>query len=521
MRIQQREDGVSFDQIVLSPVTYWTEAPGAPRNDTTILPASGTTTTTTTTTSHPPPNGEVVLYARHATTMAGAWSVVADATAAGGARMANPNAGKAKVSTAAASPASYFELSFAAEAGRPYRLWMRGQAAGDSYQNDSAFVQFSGSVDGAGRPQYRIGTTDATWVGVEQGASQGLHGWGWSDNGYDCMGPVIYFDGTPQTIRIQVREDGLSIDQIVLSPAAYLATAPGAAKNDTTILAETAGASDGGSSDGGSTGSGTTSGSGSSGNPDNQTAALRILQWNTHHGGFGTDGKYDTNRLASWIVKMAPDVVMLNEIEKFTSWGNQNQPEVYKALLEQKTGKTGYYLFAQEYGNWTANGKGNLILSTVPFTYTNRYELVHNGDRSVAEATITWNGRPITLLLTHLDPDSQTLRLTQATEVTTYAAVEPENRVLTGDMNAWPDQTSIAKFDTAYVDSWVAATALGKAVAFAGNTGQTKNGRIDYIFLSKGSTALSVVSSQVYDTRDANGIMPSDHRPVLTTFAVR
>ena len=32
---------------------------------------------------------------------------------------------------------------------------------------------------------------------------------------------------------------------------------------------------------------------------------LRVLQWNTHHGGYGTDGKYDTNRLATWIVRDA------------------------------------------------------------------------------------------------------------------------------------------------------------------------------------------------------------------------
>ena len=56
---------------------------------------------------------------------------------------------------------------------------------------------------------------------------------------------------------------------------------------------------------------------------------------------------------------------------------------------------------------------------------------------------------------------------------------------------------------------------------FPGNNGQTKNGRIDYIFYSKSSLNLTVKSSQVYDTRDANGAMPSDHRPVLTTFIVR
>jgi hypothetical protein len=38
------------------------------------------------------------------------------------------------------------------------------------------------------------------------------------------------------TLRIQPREDGVSIDQIVLSPSTYLFTSPGALKNDTHIL---------------------------------------------------------------------------------------------------------------------------------------------------------------------------------------------------------------------------------------------------------------------------------------------
>ena len=69
----------------------------------------------------------------------------------------------------------------------------------------------------------------------------GLSGWGWQDNGWGVgvLGPVLYFETTgPQTIRIQTREDGLSIDQIVISSAQYLNSSPGALKNDTTILAE-------------------------------------------------------------------------------------------------------------------------------------------------------------------------------------------------------------------------------------------------------------------------------------------
>ena len=61
----------------------------------------------------------------------------------------------------------------------------------------------------------------------------------------------------------------------------------------------------------------------------------------------------------------------------------------------------------------------------------------------------------------HLDPDSQPLRLTQATEVTTWAAAEPENRILTGDMNAWPDQTSIAQLNKYFYDSWAIAASKG------------------------------------------------------------
>src|SRR5262245_46949766 len=236
-------------------------------------------------------------------------------------------------------------------------------------------------------------------------------------------------------------------------------------------------------------GSTTTSDGGSTGG-SSTAVKLRVLQWNTHHGGFGTDGVYDPNRLATWAASFNPDVVMFNEIEKYTSWGNQNQPEVYKSLLQQKTGRTWYYVFAQEYGEWSSNGKGNLILSRYPISVSDRYELVRHDDRRIAMGVITVNGRGITLIATHLDPYDATLRLAQAKEVTGWSAVQPENRIITGDMNAWPDQTSIAHFNTLYYDSWAVAAANGTATAFSGNNGETKKGRIDYIFYSRSAASL-------------------------------
>jgi hypothetical protein len=50
----------------------------------------------------------------------------------------------------------------------------------------------------------------------------------------------VYFSTTgPQTLRVQACEDGIAIDQIVLSPAAYLSVPPGPPKNDTHILPRT------------------------------------------------------------------------------------------------------------------------------------------------------------------------------------------------------------------------------------------------------------------------------------------
>jgi hypothetical protein len=97
-------------------------------------------------------------------------------------------------------------------------------------------------VTQAGAAVYRIGTTSGTTYQVEDCSGCGLSNWGWQDNGYGpgVMGPLIYFARTgPQRLRIQVREDGVGIDQIVLSSERYLTTRPGATKDDTLILTRT------------------------------------------------------------------------------------------------------------------------------------------------------------------------------------------------------------------------------------------------------------------------------------------
>jgi hypothetical protein len=232
LRIQPREDGLTIDQIVLSPVTYLAIAPGTLKKDTIILPE-------TVAVPVKPNLDEIVLGANAPAKVFGAWTVVSDTTAANGVAFRHPDAAAAKLATALAAPVNYIELTFDAEAGRPYHLWLRGSADRNSWANDSVFVQFSGAVNANGAAVTRIGTTAAASVNLEDASNAGLSGWGWQDNGYgvNVLGEAVVFETTgPQTIRIQTKEDGLRLDQIVLSSVRYLTTSPGSLKNDTTIV---------------------------------------------------------------------------------------------------------------------------------------------------------------------------------------------------------------------------------------------------------------------------------------------
>jgi hypothetical protein len=80
---------------------------------------------------------------------------------------------------------------------------------------------------------------------LEECSGCGLSGWGWRDDGWGTAGAMSgtlmrFPQGGLQTIRVQTREDGVSLDQIVLSARKYKTTRPGAVKNDATMLPMTA-----------------------------------------------------------------------------------------------------------------------------------------------------------------------------------------------------------------------------------------------------------------------------------------
>ncbi len=191
----------------------------------------------------PPPNAtEVVIYASDipAAALHGNWGTGSDGASPSGVKLVTPDNGVANPNSPLASPADYVDVTFTAEANTPYTFWLRLRATADSKYNDAVWVQFSDAlVNGA--PAYQMNTTSGLLVNLatsSTGAS--LQGWGWQNTAYWLSQPttVTFPTSGSHTLRIQIREDGVQFDQIVLSPSAYLTSAPGPPTADSTIVAK-------------------------------------------------------------------------------------------------------------------------------------------------------------------------------------------------------------------------------------------------------------------------------------------
>jgi hypothetical protein len=183
---------------------------------------------------------DVVIYASDiaAGQLHGTWTRASSSTSPNGVKLTTPNAGWSTTQQPLAVPAYYVDLAFPANANTPYTLWLRMHAINNDKYNDSVWVQFS-DAQVSGSPVYRIGTTSGLLVNLAtDGTGVSLSGWGWKNSAYwlTQAATVTFSSGGTHTLRIQVREDGVELDQIVLSPLTYLAAAPGPSTNDSTIV---------------------------------------------------------------------------------------------------------------------------------------------------------------------------------------------------------------------------------------------------------------------------------------------
>jgi endonuclease/exonuclease/phosphatase family metal-dependent hydrolase len=251
---------------------------------------------------------------------------------------------------------------------------------------------------------------------------------------------------------------------------------------------------------------GSSSGSGSSGSPGSSGSGstLKLLHWNTHHGGRRTDGVTDTNALVDWMVKFAPNVISLNEVD------NADQATTIANLLKSKTGAT---------WAWHYDNRGNQMLTRLSQPSESICTVNSGVGRKATHIGVVINGRAINVWSAHLDVSSSSVRLSETQQLRTCEKGWAEARIAAGDFNMQAGTSEYNSMALEHVDAWKAAPSK---INYPGNCdGCTRNSRIDYVFSSKEASWLVLKAAQIFDTRNSSGVMPSDHKPMLVTYEVR
>jgi endonuclease/exonuclease/phosphatase family metal-dependent hydrolase len=252
--------------------------------------------------------------------------------------------------------------------------------------------------------------------------------------------------------------------------------------------------------------------------PPTTAATIRVLHWNLHHGN-DPNNVWAFPRQLEVLSNARPDIISLNEVEKFSSsYGNIDQAAEIAKHMAAKTGKTWYQYMVV--GSGATKGIGNAIISRFPLSGMGVCQL--SSTRNAVHATMTVNGRTFNLFSTHLAVESGSYRVAESKTLLSCMSGYAQQRVVSGDFNAGTGTTEINNMVASYIDGWAKAKSLGVTVNYSGNCdGCTRNSRIDYMFISKEATALVLKKAEMIDTRNSSGVMPSDHKPMIVTFEVK
>jgi endonuclease/exonuclease/phosphatase family metal-dependent hydrolase/regulation of enolase protein 1 (concanavalin A-like superfamily) len=235
---------------------------------------------------------------------------------------------------------------------------------------------------------------------------------------------------------------------------------------------------------------------------------LRVLHWNTYHGGRRTDGVYDPAGLVSWIVRFNPDVMTLNEVDNSTLANT-----IMTQLRAQKPGIDWQFHY---------DLRGNMTVSRLPIKSKSLCMVNSTADRQATHLSVTASGRTVNVWNAHLALDSSSMRTSETRAIQRCQQNWAEARIVAGDFNMQPETAEYKSMTEGHVDAFKAAKALGTFTNYSGNCdGCTRNSRIDYIFTSKGASTLALKSLQIFDTRNSKGVMASDHKPMLAIYTIK
>jgi len=229
--------------------------------------------------------------------------------------------------------------------------------------------------------------------------------------------------------------------------------------------------------------------------------ALRVLSYNVHHGE-GIDGKLDLLRLARVIRAADPDIVALQEMDDKTKrTGGVDQT----AELARLTGMNGVFGKAIDL---QGGGYGQAVLSRVPLGKAVVHPLPgepKTEPRIALTVPLTFDGRDLLFVTTHLHHMGDELRQKQAAELNKLFADADRPVILAGDLNTTPGSKPLALLAAKWTNATAGADLFTIPV-------EKPTQQIDYVLFRPGDT-FRVTRAAVLGEAVA-----SDHRPVLAVL---
>ncbi len=225
---------------------------------------------------------------------------------------------------------------------------------------------------------------------------------------------------------------------------------------------------------------------------------LRTMTYNTYSG-----RNAGIEAIADVIRRNEPDLVALQEIERFTELNADNTP----ALLAELTGMK-YYAFIYALDIRSGGDYGNVILSKYPILEKHTYRLGVPGKdymRSFGYVRICKDGHELCFAATHLDHKADdSLRIVQVNEILRLTENIGTPLIVGGDMNSVPEGAAVQLLKSRFE--------IGNSCQEP-TTSDDGGKTIDYIVYAP-KNSLQVISRKVdYTAADA-----SDHYPVLVDF---
>ncbi len=248
-----------------------------------------------------------------------------------------------------------------------------------------------------------------------------------------------------------------------------------------------------------------------------ELSRLRVVNWNTHQG-YSVDQRHVQAAQMDLMASLMPDVIAWQELAE---WDN-NMPAIYKAGMEQRTGRTWTAVYARHVESSPLSAaQGSGLMTWLPVDAQEVLRLDYPADRTdtvknraAIRFQITINGVPVHIATTHLDHLDAANRRSQLDRLQAWLQNRGPARIVAGDFNAEPgDATTWTAWRRQYGDVW--DRLVGPSTSDNGWTMELRSttkgpGRIDYQW----SAGVEPLAVNVIKTR------LSDHHAVLADYRI-